>query len=222
MNRIRALSFDFDGLILDTETPAFHAWQAIYAEHGCDLSLAAWSACIGTSADAFDPVGDLESQLGKAVDRDAIQTQQQTRERELIDVQPVLPGVADYLIAAKRLGLKVGLASSSSRSWVTGHLSRLKLIQHFDCIQTADDVEFVKPDPALYHLVLDALGSQPNEVIAFEDSPNGILAAKRAGLFCVAVPNAVTRHLTFDHADLTVSSLAEVSLEQLLLDVAGI
>jgi HAD superfamily hydrolase (TIGR01509 family) len=215
---IRSLIFDFDGLILDTEVPDLQSWQEIYLEYGCTLPMSVWAVCIGSS-DLFDPYEYLESQLGRSVDREAIRAKKRRRETKLIEAQPVLPGVKEYITDAKRLGLKLGVASSSSRSWVIGHLSRLGLLSHFDCIKCADDVERTKPDPALYISVLDELGLQADQAIALEDSPNGILAAKRAGLFCVAVPNPVTRQLSLQQADLQLTSLAELPLERLLSEI---
>ena len=97
-----------------------------------------------------------------------------------------------------------------------GHLERLGLHVHFDAVKTAADVERVKPDPALYLATLDALGLAADEAIALEDSPNGIAAAKAAGLFCVAVPNAMTRDLDVSAANLRLPSLAEMPLAELL------
>lgn len=216
---IRALIFDFDGLILDTEVPDLQSWQEIYLEYGCTLTLSAWAVCIGGSSDLFDPYEYLESQLGRPVDREAIRAKRRRREAKLIEAQSVLPGVKEYITDATRLGLKLGVASSSSRDWVVGHLSRLELLSYFHCIKCADDVKRTKSDPALYLSALDELGLQANQAIAFEDSPNGILAAKRAGLFCVAVPNPVTRQLSLQHADLQLTSLAELPLERLLSKV---
>jgi beta-phosphoglucomutase-like phosphatase (HAD superfamily) len=132
-------------------------------------------------------------------------------------MEPILPGVKDYLDDAKQLGLKLGLASSSSHNWVDGHLSRLGLISYFDCIKCSDDVKDVKPDPELYQSVLDALDLRADEGIVLEDSANGILAAKQAGLFCIVVPNPMTNHLSLDLADLRLTSLTELPLEKLLL-----
>jgi HAD superfamily hydrolase (TIGR01509 family) len=213
---IRSLIFDFDGLILDTEVPEFRAWQEIFQRHDCQLPLDTWAACIGTSSAAFDPYAYLEALLGWSVDRAAIQTQWRQRRDELLALETPLPGVQDYLLDATRLGLQLGVASSSSRAWVTGHLARLGLLPHFASIQCADDVHTTKPNPAAYQAVLTALNVQPTEAIALEDSPNGILAAKRAGLFCVAVPNALTRHLCLDQADVQLASLAAVPLAHLL------
>ena len=215
---IRALIFNFDGLILDTEGPEFQSWQETYQTHGHVLSFALWATCIGTTG-GFDPYTHLEEQLGRALDRDALRTQHRQRCTELLQAQAILPGITEYIAEAQRLGLRLGVASSSTRAWVVGHLSRYGLETHFTCIKCSDDVPRTKPDPALYLAALDALGIRPDEAIALEDSPNGITAAKRAGLFCVAVPNPLTRQLPLDHADLQIPSLADLPLAHLLTEV---
>lgn len=212
---IRALIFDFDGLILDTEVPEFQSWCELYHTHGCTLPLDVWATGIGTTG-GFDPYAYLETQLGRAVDRAAVQAQHRQRCDALIATQPVLPGVHDYLRAAAQRGLHLGVASSSTRAWVHGHLTRLELHHHFHCIRCRDDVGRPKPDPALYRAVVDVLGVQPHEALALEDSPHGIAAAKQAGLFCVAVPNLLTRQLPLHQADLQVPSLATLPLAELL------
>jgi len=213
---IHGLIFDFDGLILDTETPTFQAWQEVFARYGCELSLKTWADCIGRSQEAFNPCGYLEACLGRPIDREQVCLQEHKRETDLSERQAVLPGVRETIAAARRLGLKLGLASSSRRNWVIGHLTRLGLAEPFDCIRCADQVVHAKPEPDLYLAVLEGLGLAPQETIAFEDSPNGIMAAKRAGLLCVAVPNALTRQLPLDQADFTLSSLEGVSLAKIL------
>lgn len=213
---IRAVVFDFDGLILDTEVPEFQTWLEIYQAHGCELALEVWATGLGTSADAFDPCTHLEAQLGRLIDREMIQQQRRRRYHELLGEKSVLPGVREYIAEAKRLGLYLGVASSSSREWVVGHLTDLGLQPSFDCIKCRDDVPQVKPDPALYQAVVETFALRPDQAIALEDSPNGVAAAKRAGLYCVAVPNPLTRQLSLAHADLLLNSLADLSLEQLL------
>tara|TARA_B100000315_G_scaffold254242_1_gene294878 strand:- start:46 stop:711 length:666 start_codon:yes stop_codon:yes gene_type:complete len=213
---IRALIFDFDGLILDTEVPKFQAWQEIYQDHGCYLPFELWAKCLGTYESVFDPFDYLENQLRRSVDRNTILTKRQQRCAELLVAKPVLPGIQDYISDANRLGLRLGLASSSPRRWVVDNLLRLNLATHFTCIKCFEDVPCTKPDPALYQAVLDAFDLPAGQVIALEDSPNGVLAAKRAGLFCVAVPNSLTCRLPLDHADLQLASLADIPLETLL------
>jgi HAD superfamily hydrolase (TIGR01509 family) len=216
---IQALIFDFDGLILDTEQSEFQAWQEVYAEHNVYLPLEQWALCIGGAAELFDPYAYLESLVGRSVQREEIAVKRRARHLELLAQQTVLPGVTDYLNAAKRLGLKVGVASSSSRNWVVGHLSQLGLLSYFNYIRCGDEVARKKPDPELYLAVLAALDVQAEQAIVLEDSPNGILAARRAGIFCVAVPNPLTSQLPLDHADLRLSSLADMSLERLIEEV---
>jgi beta-phosphoglucomutase-like phosphatase (HAD superfamily) len=125
----------------------------------------------------------------------------------------------DYVEEADRRKLKLAVASSSGRRWVVGHLERLGVAHRFDAIKTADDVERVKPAPDLYLAAVAALGLKPYEAIALEDAPNGLHAAKRAGLFCVAIPNALTGRLPLDHADLRLVSLAHTPLDALLAAV---
>ena len=216
---IRGIIFDFGGLILETEEPEFQSWQELYAEFGCTLPFARWAAVIGTAEHDFDPYAELEAQLGRPVDRAAVRARRRARFAELVAAQPILPGVEDYIADAQRLGLRLAVASSSARAWVAGHLTRLGLHDHFAALACADDVVRTKPDPALYLAALAALGLEPHEAIALEDSPNGIAAAKRAGLFCVAVPNPLTRHLSLAAADLQLTSLADLPLADLLAHV---
>lgn len=214
---IRALIFDFDGLILDTELPDFEAWQELYREHGAELTVARWGTVIGSSfSEAFHPVTDLEQQIGRPVDREAITRRRDQRRDELIAQQPILPGVEAYLDDAQRLGLKLAVASSSPREWVKRHLTHIGLLDRFEALRCAEDVTAIKPAPDLFLAALDALEVEADEAVVFEDSPNGVTAANLAGILSVAVPNVLTRELSLDHADLTLSSLAEMPLEALL------
>lgn len=216
---IRAIIFDFDGLILETEGPSYQSWEALYRSFGLSLPFSTWSAIIGTTQGAFDPRLELQKQVKGEVDWEAVELKRMASEQALVEAQPVLPGVVQYLQDARRLGLKIGLASSSSCRWVTGHLTRLGLDGCFDCIRGSDDVERVKPYPELYLSVLHALGVRADEALALEDSPIGIQAAKSAGIFCVAVPNPLTSRLSLSQADLQLSSLTDLTLERLLAKV---
>jgi HAD superfamily hydrolase (TIGR01509 family) len=216
---VKLLVFDFDGLILDTEVPDFQCWQEIYDAHGTQLDLETYAHCIGT-VNAFDAWEHLARQIGRPLDLSALKPRRQARMQELIAAQEVRPGVLAYLDEAGALGLKLGVASSSSRQWVGGHLTRFGLLDRFHAIRCSDDVERVKPDPALYRSVCELLGVEPAHALAFEDSPNGILAAKRAGMTCVAVPNPLTARLDLSGADLRLDSLAEVPLSELLRRLA--
>ena len=213
---IDTLIFDFDGIIIDTETPDYLSWQELYHSHGVELERSLWSEFIG-GGDVFDVYQHLEELTGIRIDREAIGEQRRRRYLEIIESESLLPGVMDHILEAKKLGLKLGVASSSSRDWVEGHLTGRDLLRHFVSIKSADDVSNVKPDPELYLASVAQMGTQPENALAIEDSVNGITAAKRAGLFCVVVPNEMTRDMPIDHADLRLESLSEMPLKALLV-----
>jgi len=212
---IRALIFDFDGLILETEEPIYRSWKEVYEARGVALPFDLWVKTVGSSNQAFHPQRYLEERLGVPLAQDVID-RRVARRVELVLAEPLRPGVADLAMAAHAAGLKVAVASSSSRDWVKGHLERLGIAGLFDCLRARDDVEHVKPEPDLYLASLECLGVAAAEAVAIEDSPNGVTAAKSAGLRCVIVPNSITADLDVSQADLRLTSLADVTLPQLL------
>ena len=218
---IRAVIFDFDGLIVDTETPILQAWTEVFHEFGCELPLDEWLAAVGGSY-VHDPMDRLEECVGRPLDRDAIDVRRRARQLVLVESQPILPGVEARIAEASAMGLKLAVASSSSRGWVAGHLERLGLIHHFAAIRarTDPDVGVRKPDPTVYLAALRALGVSASESIAIEDSAPGVQAATTAGIFTVAVPNDITRRLGVPGADLTLDSLAGVTLVQIIESAA--
>ena len=218
---IKAIIFDFDGLIVDTEGPIFEVWQRIYREHGHELPREQWLTIIGTASGSFDPVADLGRRLGETLDAAEFNALEHLYYREATTAQRLLPGVDRYLADARELGMRTAIASSSSRRWVMEHLDRFRIHEHFDAIVCREDVEQTKPDPALYRVALKRLGARPEEGIALEDSSNGIRAAKAAGLFCVAVPNAMTADLDLSAADLKIDSLGGIPLVELLARATG-
>lgn len=212
---IRGLIFDFDGLILDTELPTYRAWLEVYQAHGHELSLETWSAGVGTWG-GFDPHADLEARCGRSLDPEVVHTRRRLRVQALLADEVARPGVRAYLADASRLGLRLGVASSSPIDWVEGHLERLGIRSAFGVVSCAGDGVPAKPAPDVYQCALETLGLDPREAIALEDSAHGTTAARAAGLFCVAVPNQVTACLRFDHANLCLSSLADLPLEHLI------
>ncbi|HET7339742.1 MAG TPA: HAD-IA family hydrolase [Candidatus Dormibacteraeota bacterium] len=212
---IRAIVFDFDGLILETEEPIYRSWLEVYEAHGEDLPFDRWLQTVGSNDAAFHPQRHLENRLGRRLPADVLDRRKERR-TEMILSQDPLPGVVARIDEARSLGLKLGVASSSAEEWVRGHLARLGILDRFDCLRCRDDVELVKPAPDLYLAVLECLGVAGGEAVAIEDSANGIVAAKLAGMRCVAVPNAITAGLDLSQADVKLTSLAEVTMAELL------
>lgn len=212
----RAVIFDFDGTIADTETTLFQAYVELYEDHGHGLDRARWVSVIGTD-DSWDPLDDLEALVGPL---DAsVRDRRRARRDELIHAAGVRRGVLRWLDDAAVLGIPIGIASSSPIDWVTGHLDRLALTDRFACFACCNELIPAKPDPTSYRLACEALGATPTRSIAIEDSPHGVAAAKDAGLFTIATPHDLTVDLDFGRADLVVPSLEDVRLADLVVDL---
>lgn len=212
---IKAIVFDFDGVILDSERLMYLVMQNMFARYNVDLPLSLWSQDIGTQ-DGFDAIKYLEQNTHTEIDRKEFLEKRDQLFNTLVDQEEVLPGVRSVLRQARDLGLRIGLATSSKGDWPRRHLKRFGLTDYFQSIKSWDDVVRVKPDPELYIQSLKSLQVQPKEAIAIEDSFNGSLAAKKAGMYCIVVPNAVTKQMPFGHVDGCFQSLQDVSLKKLI------
>jgi len=208
---VRALVFDFDGLIIDSETALIDAYGDVHAAYGQAFDRPTFARSVGHADYAFDPW----KAFGAGADRDRLERERKAFNLSRVDAAPILPGVESLIAAGRAAGLKVGLASNSTHPWVEGQLTRLGLRPSFDFVACREDVPSPKPEPDLYRLVLNQFGLRGHEAVAFEDSHTGSLAAKRAGLWVVAIPNVSTGHHDFGHVDLQLASLADCSLSRL-------
>jgi HAD superfamily hydrolase (TIGR01509 family) len=170
---------------------------------------------VGTPSGVFNPSEYLEQQLGRPIDHETVNRERRERFHTMVSDEQPMPGVEALIREAKSEGMALGVASSADREWVHGHLRNHGLFDVFDVIRTVDDVLRGKPAPDLYQAVLDALNVPGHEAVALEDSPNGLHAAKAAGMYAAAVPNSVTRHYDLGAADLIIDSLAQIRLNDL-------
>ena len=205
---LRALIFDFDGLIIDTESAIYESWREFYAGHGQVLTVEQWSQCVGTDfSSVYDPKKELEQLTGLAFDWQQVEQTLTERVHQMLVGYDALPGVRERLLEARELGLPCSIASSSPLSWVSKHVENLGLREHFANISTRDHVQRIKPHPDLFLDAAAKLGVGTDEVIIFEDSLNGLKAARAAGIRCVVVPGPTTRHLDFTGAWQQLESL---------------
>ena len=221
---LKALVFDFDGLILDTETCTYETVVEIFAEHGERLDPAWWHSILGT-ADHPHWTERLATQLGRPVDRAALVARREARRQRRIHALPPCDGVESLLDRAGAAGLPCAVVSSSGADWVVPHLERLGLRHRFAAVVTRDDVggdaARTKPAPDLYLVAAEVLGLRPARCVVLEDSPNGVAAGRAAGMVVVAVPGPMTRTLDFRAADRAVASLADLDLAMLSSLVPG-
>ncbi len=214
---IKALIFDFDGLILDTETPEVLVWQSIYREHGFELPVNEWEKTIGGyGISTFDAAEHLALLSQGRLEPASMRTRYRRESDLLIHASEIMPGVVNLIEQAREQGVQVAIGSSSPHSWVDTHAKRLGIFHYFKHIICQDDVApgRTKPNPDIYLKALEMLKVQNTEAVVFEDSLNGVEAARRAKIFVVAAPNPLTSKMGVS-GDLTVSSLANVSLQDL-------
>lgn len=210
---IAAVIVDLDGLIVDSETPEVLAWQETYARHGLEFPVEQWLQNVGRTDSPWDPYAALRA-LDPPIDLTLVKGYWRDRhEQHARDYLLPLPGVVPLAEAVRARGWRTAVASSSRHAYVLRTLRALNLADRFDAAAGGDEVPRAKPAPDVYLLAAHRLGVAPHRCVALEDSLNGLLAAKAAGMRCIAVPSSLTRSLDFSAADLIVASLEEVTPE---------
>jgi putative hydrolase of the HAD superfamily len=212
---VRALVFDFDGLLMDTESTMWSSWQFEWRQHGLELERERFFADHGGDV-TEERYAALAAAVGAAYDRAVSHARRVAYRDRLNAALRLADGLSGWLDRAAELGLLLAVASSSRSEWVRAMLGTTGYLERFDVIATGDQVAAHKPDPAVYLLALDELGVAADQAIAFEDTPHGVAAAKAAGMRCVAIPNPHADRARFGQADVVLRSAAELSLDELL------
>jgi HAD superfamily hydrolase (TIGR01509 family) len=207
--RYRAVIFDMDGLLLDTETLWHAAEVELFTRHGGEFTWDDKMAVIGTSydftADYFADRLGLPRQRGHELVSEMISLMHDLVRRS-VDARP---GAVELVEGLREVAVPLGLASNSPRFLVDDALATARLGDAFDTIVTSDDVEHSKPAPDIYLLACSRLGVEPADALALEDSASGVAAAKAAGLTCIAVPQ-------FAETDVSAADRIVDSLEELI------
>lgn len=212
----KAILFDFDGLIFDSEWAAFDAWSTVYREYDATLNLDDYIQCVGSGYHRFNPAENLIKKKNLDLTADVLIALKDTYKKNLCSTLRPLAGVQRFIEAVASAHDNLGSAkkqtvvSSSHKPWVVQNLESLGLSRFFSSTTTGDEVEHIKPAPDLYLLGAQRLGVEPKDCLVFEDSQNGLVAAKAAGMPCIVVPNRITRVSTFESADATIRSFQDI------------
>lgn len=212
LNKLHAIIFDFDGLIVDTEYPEYIALSSIYDEYCLELSMDDLRKNIGTQEFSFDPYAQLKNSGKMDLTREQFTAEWDRRKMATIDKAEAMPGVRALLDQAKSAGIKLAIGSSSPLVWV-GRLARqVGVFDHFEVIVTKDDVSKTKPSPEIFLLSAERLGVPVNNCVVLEDSLNGLLAAQAAGIRSLWVPNKITAGMRVDPDQPRMDSMEKVDL----------
>lgn len=211
----QAIIFDFDGLILDTETPQADIWRGLFEAAGLEFDLNVYNSIIGGfESDSYRPEVVLADRLNDGRSPEDLLLHVIGAQTDLILAKPINPGVLEILDTAEKHGILTAIGSSSPLRWVGSHLERLGIKDRFKTIVTFDDVSQAKPSPEIFELVLKRLDVRPENAIVLEDSHNGVLAAKAAKIRAIAVPNAVTEVMDFSAAEDVLPSLLQLDIHR--------
>jgi putative hydrolase of the HAD superfamily len=216
MSRVAAVVFDFDGIIMDSETPEFESHRRVFEQYGATLTTSEWCGQIGIWNDAQDErwFGELCSRSSSAPDAVTFLAEKRRVFDEVAPREP-MRGIRELLTVLAAAGIPAAIASSSSASWIARATERVGVNRLFSAIVTGDDVRRRKPAPDIYLEAARRLGVDPVRAIAIEDSAPGIAAARAADMATVAIPHWLTQGHDLAGADLRVAHAGELTLARL-------
>jgi len=209
---ISTVIFDLDGLLADTELLHCQAYQMAFAERGVELGTGDYAEHWIRHGKSIADWVDLRR---LTFDPNALRMRKSQHYLNLLESSLRPMDGAIELLDALRGKFRIALASSSYRDAIDGVLAGLRIASYFEVIVSGLDVAKVKPAPDIFLLAARALRVDPRDCLVFEDAEKGVIAAHRAGMRCIAVPNDFTRHHDFSKATRVCASLREVNLDLL-------
>ncbi len=210
LQQSKAVLFDFDGIIINSEWPIYQSWFRVFAAEGHELAVETYVQCIGSDFDTWSPEKYLEELTGKTYDWPAINAKRQVElEGDLIDVS-TLPGVRELFQAIIDSGKKLAVVSSSSHRWVDMWLEKLGLISIVHEVVCRGDAPKIKPAPDLYLEAVRRFALPASKCLVIEDSLNGVKSGNLAGCITIAVPSRLTSVLDFSPADSIIFDLTQL------------
>jgi HAD superfamily hydrolase (TIGR01509 family) len=216
----KAVIFDFDGLLMDTETTLLSSWQHEWRQWGLELDPHSFFAEHGGDVNA-ERAALLAEAVGARYDADVSRRRRLAYRAELQRVLDLNEGIRGWLSEARDLSVRLAVASSSSVAWLQENLARAGVLDRFEVLAGGDEVSNHKPDPGVYTLALERLDLPPSHTVAVEDTAHGVDAAKAAGMRCVAIPNPYVDPAAVQHAHLVLRSAADLSLSETLQRIEG-
>ena len=212
----KAVLFDMDGVITDNREQDFRAWQKIFSNFDKDLDYAGYQSFLGMKGEEI-----VRSRINPEMSEE--QASMWTKKKEAYFIKEIkdnkietMQGLLNFLNNLKENDIKIGLGTAAMEFKALAILNELEIRDFFDVIICGEKVINGKPDPETYLKGAEELGLQPDECIVIEDAPNGIEAAKRAGMKCIAITSTHGRE-DLNEADMIIDSFDELNLASLII-----
>lgn len=216
---IEAIIFDFDELLMATESVQLACWQHEWAHYGLELDEASFFPPHGIDT-TEDRYRQLAAAVGPSYDYEESHARRVAYRDALHEQLQLCEGMEEWLQQARAAGIRCAVATSGDTDWVTEHLSRIDRLRAFEVIASGDEVSARKPAPDVYLLALHRLGIPATNAVAVEDTLHGVASAHGAGLPCIAIPNRYVDRSSFSHVELVLGSAADMTLKEALRRVA--
>jgi len=204
-----AVIFDFDGVIVGSERMRFSQLKRLLRPKNLYLKKSDFKNMVGKRTTAF-----LKERFGKKLTlKEVIEIAENRRVEELVYLKKhtkLISGVKPLIKLLRTRGIKLAVATGSRRKIVNTVLRRSGLLNYFDVLITGEDFESSKPNPEVYKLALAKLKTSAKNTVVIEDSPAGVLAAKRAGISCIAITTTQPK-MNLKKADIVANSFKEIS-----------
>ena len=209
---MKAVIFDMDGVIIDSEPIHFEVDMQTMKDFDCSISKEELNKYVGTTNEYMWTDIKNKYKLDKSVE-EIINYRSEMVKRKVIESDLIpIEGIVDLLKELKEKNIPATIASSSPRDFIEVVVSKFQLEDYFSCILSGEEVENGKPAPDIYVETAKKLGISPEECIVIEDSKNGVLAAKKAGMKCIGFKNINSGDQDLSEADCIVSSILDVNI----------
>lgn len=207
---IKALLFDHDGTLVDSETVHCQFWQEVLRGYQCELTDDDYRLqCVGVSEVHTAEIFKAQFSLPASIETLVAQKRQVAERFHSQHHYPLMPGVAGVIDTLAAMPLTLAVVSGSAVFALEASLRALHLRDKFACVASGETVANNKPAPDVYLCALAQLGLAPGECMAIEDTASGLQAAKSAGIYTCVIPNSFSAHQDFATADKQFASMAE-------------
>lgn len=212
---MKALIFDMDGVIIDSEPIHFEVDIQTMREFGVNISIDELNKYVGTTNEYM--LNDLKNKYKiKKSFEEMLEYKMELTIRKIKEAKiSAILGIPELLISLKSKNIKTAIGSSSPKELINTVIEKFKLEKYFECIVSGDDVKEGKPKPDIYLEVSKIIGVAPEECIVIEDSRNGVLAAKNAGMKCIGFKNINSGNQDLSKADVIVDSIKSINIENI-------